>query len=411
MVRKPQTQGAIMPISMPQPPVIALRGRLWLLVAGAAGLTLGAIVVACLVVSFYGVPLPSLRPGTPSLAASLSQTIDTDGIDAAVTRYRSLEQDGFAGFSENENATNTLGYALLGRHKAADAAKIFQLNVGSHPNSANAFDSLGEARAAAGDIPGAIASYSTAIRLDPNFRSSAIALAKLTGIPRKPYLPMVLLHISAGLGAIVFGFGALAVRKGGRLHRWAGTGFFIAMLFMATDAGYLAIVRNENENILAAFFTLYMVLTAWLAAKRREMKVDALNWIGLAVAWMVTVGGIAFGLKAASEQASITPFVGFGVTALIATVSDLRVALAGGITGGARIARHLWRMCTALFIAVASFFLGQSQLVPQALRDYNLEAIPPVIVVLALIYWLSRNFYDRRRSRRSSAPLAVGAAV
>jgi hypothetical protein len=49
--------------------------------------------------------------------------------------------------------------------------------------------------------------------------------------------------------------------------------------------------------------------------------------------------------------------------------------------------------------------------VPQSLRDYNLEAIPPVIVILALIYWLSRNFYDRRRSRRASAPLAASAAV
>ena len=400
-----------MPISMPQPLAFAPRGQAWLFPAGAAGLTLGAILTACLVASFFAVPLPSLPPGAPSLAMSLSQTIDTDGVDAAVTRYRSLEQKGFAGFDENENATNTLGYSLLGRHQPADAAKVFQLNTESHPKSANAFDSLGEAQAAAGETEAAIASYRTALSLDANFRSSAIALAKLTGIPRKPYLPLVLLHISGGLAAIVFGFGALAFRKGGRMHRWSGTAFFVAMLFMAGDAGYLAIVRNEHENILAAFFTLYMVLTAWLAAKRREKKVDALNWIGLAVAWTITVGGIAFGLKAASEQASLAPFIGFGVTALIATVTDLRVILVGGITGGARIARHLWRMCTALFIAVASFFLGQSQLVPQSLRDYNLEAIPPGIVILALIYWLSRNFYDRRRSRRASAPLAASAAV
>ena len=104
-------------------------------------------------------------------------------------------------------------------------------------------------------------------------------------------------------------------------------------------------------------------------------------------------------MKAASDQASLLPYIGFGSTALLAAVTDLRVILAGGITGSARIARHLWRMCSALFIAVSSFFLGQSQLVPQALRDYNLEVIPPLLVALALIYWLTKNLYDRRRNR------------
>ncbi len=395
-----------MPITMSLAPAIARRSRGWPFAAGALGLALGAILAACLVASFYGIPLPSLHAGAPALAESLAQTIDAQGVDAAVARYRALAQDGFAGFSENENATNDLGYRLLGRKEATAAAKIFQLNTETHPGSPNAFDSLGEAQAAAGDVPGAIASYGEALRLDPHFKTSAIAYAKLTGIPRKPYLPLVLLHISAGLGAIAFGLAALVFRKGGRMHRWTGTGFFIAILFMAGDAGYLAIVGNEQENILAAFFTLYLVLTAWLAARRREMKVDALNVIGLAVAWTIAVGCIAFGLKAASEQASLGPFVGFGIIALIATVTDLRVVLAGGITGGARIARHLWRMCTALFIAVASFFLGQQQLVPQALRDYNLEVVPPAVVVLALIYWLSRNLYERRRALHNLSPVS-----
>jgi hypothetical protein len=400
-----------MPVSISHSPAIASRNRGWQSATGALGLILSAFLAACLIVSFYGVPLPSLHAGPPSLAQSLSETIDSQGVDAAVARYRSLAQEGFAGFSENENATNDLGYRLLGRHDATAAAKIFQLNTETHPQSANAFDSLGEAQAAAGDVPAAIASYGAALRQNPRFKTSAIAYARLTGIPRKPYLPLVLLHISAGLGAIALGLAALVFRKGGRMHRWTGTGFLIAILFMAGDAGYLAIIGNEPQNILAAFFTPYLVLTAWLAAKRREMKVDALNLIGLAAAWLITVGGIAFGLKAASEQASLVPFVGFVITALIATVTDLRVILAGGITGGARIARHLWRMCAALFIAVASFFLGQSQLVPQTLRDYNLEVIPPLVVILALIYWLARNLYERRRSLRDPAPLSTRAAA
>ena len=284
-----------MPIAMTHASGGVSRGRGWPFMAGAIGLVLGAVLAASLVVSSLGIALPSLQAGPPSLARSLSETIDRDGVGAAVSRYHSLEQQGFAGYAERETATNELGYRLLGLHQPAAAVEILRLNTESHPTSANAFDSMGEAQIAAGDIPGATTSYAAALRLDPNLRSSAIAYAKLTGIPRKPYLPLVLLHISAGLGAILFGFAALLVRKGGRPHRWTGTAFLIAMLFMASDAGYLAITRHEPENILAAFFTLYMVLTAWLAAKRRDMKVDALNFIGLTTAWIIAVAGIAFG--------------------------------------------------------------------------------------------------------------------
>jgi uncharacterized membrane protein len=363
------------------------------------------LVVASLIVGWLGIPLPFLHEQPPSLALMLAQSIEENGIDVAVSRYETLRKAGFPDVLESENQINDLGYKLLAHHQAAAAVQIFRLNTETHPRSANAFDSLGEAQIAAGDHAGAVASYRTALDIDPHFRSSDIALAKLTGIARKPYLPLVLLHISTGVAAILFGALALGLGKGGRWHRWTGNAFVVAMLFMASDGGILAAARNEPTNILGASFTLYMVLTAKLAARRREMKIDLLNYAGLAVAWVITVGSFGFALKAASEQASMTPFLGFALVTLIATVTDLRVIMAGGVTGGARIARHLWRMCAAMFIAVASFFLGQSQVVPEALRAYNLEAVPPAMVVIALVYFLSKNLLSRRRldhARRAS---------
>jgi hypothetical protein len=394
-----------MSIAMHQQPVIAWSQRRGRFTAISGLLVMSVLFLGCIGATLFGIALPSIHP-PPSLADDLSQTVDRDGVDAAVVRYQDLKRHDFAGFLENENATNDVGYRLLANGQANAAVQIFRLNAQTHQASANAFDSLGEAQAAAGDVKGAIESYGTALRLDSHFRSSAIAYARLTGIPRKPYLPALLLHIGAGLGAILFGFGALLVRKGGRPHRWAGNGFAIAMLLMAGDGAFLAIQRNEHENILAAFFTLYMVMTAWHAARRRTMTVDYRNWLGLGVASIVAVASIVFGLKAASDQSSMVPFVAFATVAMIAMVTDLRVILAGGITGAARIARHIWRMCTALFIAVGSFFLGQSQLVPQLLRDYHVQTIPPAFVVIALLYWMSRNMYRRARRRADSTGLA-----
>jgi hypothetical protein len=69
---------------------------------------------------------------------------------------------------------------------------------------------------------------------------------------------------------------------------------------------------------------------------------------------------------------------------------DLRMILRGGISGPPRLARHIWRMCTALFVATGSFFIGQPQVFPAALRG------SPILFSLGLaplgfmIFWLFR---------------------
>jgi len=57
---------------------------------------------------------------------------------------------------------NQAGYQLLAAKKMDEAIKVFQTNVDHHPDSWNAQDSLGEALAAKGDKPGAIAAYTKA---------------------------------------------------------------------------------------------------------------------------------------------------------------------------------------------------------------------------------------------------------
>jgi hypothetical protein len=62
----------------------------------------------------------------------------------------------------------------------------------------------------------------------------------------------------------------------------------------------------------------------------------------------------------------------FATTTLLAAIGDARVVLAGPITGARRLARHLWRMCFARFIASGSFFLGQMNFVPESVRKLPL---------------------------------------
>ncbi len=105
--------------------------------------------------------------------------------------------------------------------------------------------------------------------------------------------------------------------------------------------------------------------------------------------------------------------IAFGTVALVAALLDLRMILAGGIKGAHRLARHLWRMCFALFLAAASFFLGQAQVFPEAVRQPALLAAPVVLVLVIMLYYLIRLLLQpkfRGAYRLRKAALPVGAA-
>lgn len=66
-----------------------------------------------------------------------------------------------------ENELNVYGYQLLGNNQFDKAIEILALNVKNHPNSANAWDSLGEAYALKGDKPNAVKSFKKSLTLNP----------------------------------------------------------------------------------------------------------------------------------------------------------------------------------------------------------------------------------------------------
>ena len=79
------------------------------------------------------------------------------------------------------------------------------------------------------------------------------------------------LHILGGAIAMAAGLVAVCARKGGRLHRSAGDVFVVAMVVMAVFAAVLGVLRpGQVINVFIAAFTLYLVATAWLTARRRE---------------------------------------------------------------------------------------------------------------------------------------------
>ena len=89
---------------------------------------------------------------------------------------------------------------------------------------------------------------------------------------------------------------------------------------------------------------------------------------------------------------------------LLAAAGDLRVMRSGPLRGGSRLARHLWRMCFALFIAAGSFFSIRSRvakILPEPLTSGPMRALPILLLFGAMFYWLWRV------RRRRALPVVV----
>ena len=92
-----------------------------------------------------------------------------DGPEGAIALYDEMKtrDSKIFKFDVSQGQLNSLGYRLLGNNKTREAIEIFKFIVSEYPESANAYDSLGEAFMKAGEKDLAIRNYEKSLELDP----------------------------------------------------------------------------------------------------------------------------------------------------------------------------------------------------------------------------------------------------
>lgn len=210
--------------------------------------------------------------------------------------------------------------------------------------------------------------------------------------------PLMTFHIAAGGVALMMGATALLARKGAWLHRNAGNAFFISMLLMSIAGGALAVLKPAAAafNMMISAITIYMISTSWVTVTRTERASGTFELMGLLAALAIAAAGTLLGTQAMQSPKGVGGmpsglFFAFAAIAAVAALADLSVIWRGGVAGAQRIARHLWRMSFAMFLATLAFFVGQgAKVFPQWIRDTNLLPVPMLIVLVLMLYWLWR---------------------
>jgi uncharacterized membrane protein len=188
-------------------------------------------------------------------------------------------------------------------------------------------------------------------------------------------------HIVAGSLGLLSGYTALYSAKGAVLHRKSGMVFVYAMLTMAVAGTTISAIRNVAPliNIPAGLLTSYLVITSLITVRPLPFGTRSLSVTLMLLALAVGLTDLTFAAKTfvgPTARWTGIPLLMFASVGILGSAGDFRVLRAGPLRGSARIARHLWRMSFALFIAALSFFIGQAKVIPKPIRIMPLLVLP-----------------------------------
>ncbi|HVO74945.1 MAG TPA: serine hydrolase [Ignavibacteriaceae bacterium] len=114
-----------------------------------------------------------------SAADKLYTDYAKEGIEKAAENYEELMKSGSKEYDFSESELNRLGYNFMLNKKLKESLIILKLNADLNPNSANVYDSYGEALLANGDTTAAIGNYKKSLELNKNNLNAVTVLKSL----------------------------------------------------------------------------------------------------------------------------------------------------------------------------------------------------------------------------------------
>lgn len=114
-----------------------------------------------------------------SAASKLASVLEQDGADAARRTFDEMRSASGSEYYFSEAEFNSKGYEYLRQDMIPEAVFMFKLAVLAYPQSANVYDSLGEAYMTAGQAQLAIENYRKSLELNPENTNAVRMLERL----------------------------------------------------------------------------------------------------------------------------------------------------------------------------------------------------------------------------------------
>lgn len=218
------------------------------------------------------------------------------------------------------------------------------------------------------------------------------------------------IHTPAGTIGLVTAALAMFAKKGGALHRKAGSYFTVSMMVMLISGIAAAYLKNSIGDMMLGAIVMYTVFTAWLTVHHKKnetglLEVTALIWV---VGFAIAAFAISMGWR---EEEAPFAYLNWGGLAIFFALGDIRNLYHLGLSGTQRIIRHVLRIGFSLVWAALAFtdkivkMMGANVKNMQGEQLLLIVGIPTMLILISILYWIIKIlFFSRDKFARYGEP-------
>jgi uncharacterized membrane protein YidH (DUF202 family) len=195
---------------------------------------------------------------------------------------------------------------------------------------------------------------------------------------------LLVIHIFAGVIALLSAALALSTEKGKKFHVLSGKSYFWAMVLIFLTAIPMSILKSNIFLFLIAIFSFYLAFSGMRFAGNRKgvpVRLDfiAVNFMFLSGAGMWILAIIFF----INNNSQFITLIVFGFLALFLGYGDFQTFKNQTATGKERIAKHLTNMMGGTIAVVTAVLVVN----PPADPEWVWWILPTVLITPVITWW------------------------
>ena len=195
---------------------------------------------------------------------------------------------------------------------------------------------------------------------------------------------LLVIHIFAGVIALLSAALALSTEKGKKFHVLSGKSYFWAMVLIFLTAIPMSILKSNVFLFLIAIFSFYLAFSGKRFARNRKgiparLDLIAVNFMFLSGAGMWILAIIFF----INNNSQFITLIVFGFLALFLGYGDFQTFKNQTATGKERIAKHLTNMMGGTIAVVTAVLVVN----PPADPEWVWWILPTVLITPVIFWW------------------------
>ncbi|MBK7426842.1 MAG: DUF2306 domain-containing protein [Saprospiraceae bacterium] len=191
----------------------------------------------------------------------------------------------------------------------------------------------------------------------------------------------LIIHIIAGMSALVCGLIALLLRKGSSRHKLNGNIFFYSMIGVAITALFISAFKSNDFLFYIGLFSLFMTLSGKRAIQNKTSSPDKIDIL-------ILILGFGTGIWMLAELNIVLRV--FGALSLLLALGDVNVYYKVyrklAIPANTWLIRHIRHMVGSYISTATAFLVVNIQFDPA----WIMWLIPTAFGTPVIIYWVRK---------------------